>query len=211
MRHGGRDYCRSPLKRAFDLCGALCGLVVLAPLLLVLGLLVVLTSGRPALFLQDRVGFDGRTFRLGKFRTMRSGAAGLPITGSGDHRVTPVGRFLRATKLDELPQLVNIVRGDMSFVGPRPEIPRYVARYDAGQRRVLDARPGLTDPATILFRDEEILLGRVEEERREAYYVGELLPRKLALNLAYIDEASLRYDLELIVKTLWIVLVPGPS
>jgi lipopolysaccharide/colanic/teichoic acid biosynthesis glycosyltransferase len=125
----------------------------------------------------------------------------LPITGRGDGRITPFGRFLRATKLDELPQLFNIVLGQMSLVGPRPEVLVYVAGYSPTQRRVLEVRPGLTDPASLEFRDEERLLGPVPPAEREAFYLKAILQRKLALNLAYIDGASLLGDLRLMVRT----------
>ncbi len=205
----GLQYCLSGGKRAFDLCVACVSLVVLAPLLLTLSLLILLTSGPPVLFRQERIGRAGRGFTLLKFRTMRSGSTGaLPLTARGDKRVTAMGRFLRAAKLDELPQLVNVLRGEMSIVGPRPEVPRYVERYVAHQRRVLDVRPGLTDPASVLFRNEEALLGSVSEEQRQAYYVEKILPQKLEMNLAYIDRAGFSYDLALIAGTVKAVLFP---
>ena len=205
----GMGYCLGRTKRTFDVILAVAALIVLAPIFPILAAAVAITSGRPVLFRQDRVGIDGRPFNLIKFRTMRSGAGpGLSITGTGDPRITPLGRGLRALKLDELPQLLNVLRGEMSFVGPRPELPRYVARYDAQQRRVLAVRPGLTDPATIEFRDEETLLGAVDPERRETYYVSEILPRKLAMNLRYVDRASLGYDLVLLAGTLRAIVLP---
>ncbi len=211
-RERGRAYCTGRLKRGVDLLLGLVGLALLSPLFLILAVAVAATSGQPVLFRQDRIGLDGRLFRLLKFRTMRADAdGGLSITGSGDPRVTSLGRLLRTSKLDELPQLVNVVRGEMSFVGPRPEVPRYVALYTREQRRVLEVRPGLTDPATVLFRDEEALLGTVEEARREAYYVNEVLPRKLAINLQYVERAGLIYDLGLIVGTIKAVLLPSRS
>ncbi len=158
----GEEYCRGILKRSLDFSASLVAVAILAPLLALLALVVFLSSGPPVLFAQKRVGRDGRPFRLLKFRTMRTDAGpGPAITASGDARVTRIGRVLRATKLDELPQLINVLRGDMSLVGPRPEVPRYVARYDDRQRGVLRVRPGLTDPASVHFRDEEQLLGAV--------------------------------------------------
>jgi lipopolysaccharide/colanic/teichoic acid biosynthesis glycosyltransferase len=206
MTPGGRGeaYCRGRVKRAIDAAAAAAALVVLAPLLALLAAAVLLACGRPVLFRQERVGLDGRPFRILKFRTMRPGSeTGLPVTGSGDDRVTPLGRFLRAAKLDELPQFVNVLRGHMSLVGPRPEIPRYVAAYTADQRRVLHARPGLTDPATLRFVDEERLLGSVPAERRERFYLDTVLPRKLALNLEYLDRAGPGYDARLILETVF--------
>ncbi|MFQ5877222.1 MAG: sugar transferase [Acidobacteriota bacterium] len=209
MSRSSRDYCGGRIKRTFDLIASLIGVTLLGPLLGVLAALVFVSSGRPIFFVQDRVGMGGKTFRLLKLRTMRASGGGPPITAEGDARVTGLGRFLRASKLDELPQLINVLRGDMSLVGPRPEVPQYVARYDAAQRRVLEVRPGLTDPATILFRDEERLLGAVSEADRERFYLEEVLPRKLALNLEYVERASLLYDLALIARTVGVVLLPG--
>jgi lipopolysaccharide/colanic/teichoic acid biosynthesis glycosyltransferase len=199
----GVAYCRGRLKRSLDLGLALLGLVVCSPLLLCVALAVLVTSGRPILFGHQRSGMDGRPFRILKFRTMRRGGGGeLPITGKGDPRITPAGRLLRATKLDELPQIINVLRGEMSLVGPRPEVPEYVTGYSPVQRRVLQVRPGLTAPATVLVRAEEVLLGSVDPGRREAFYLAEVLPRKLSLNLEYIDRAGLIYDLRLILRTL---------
>jgi lipopolysaccharide/colanic/teichoic acid biosynthesis glycosyltransferase len=205
----GRSYCRGPLKRGLDAVVSLAALLILSPVLLLLALAILVTSGRPVLFTQKRIGMDGKPFSMLKFRSMRTArGGGLPITGAGDPRVTGIGRFLRATKLDELPQLVNVVAGEMSLVGPRPEVPRYVAHYNPAQRSVLEARPGMTDPASVLFRDEEALLGSVPEESRERYYLEAILPRKLAMNRDYIDRASLGYDLALVLQTVKIVLLP---
>jgi len=204
----GRVYYDGRLKRGVDVLAGVLGLLVLSPLLLVLAFAVRVSSGSPVLFVQERVGRRGRPFRLLKFRTMRQASdSGLLITGSGDPRVTRVGRFLRATKLDELPQLVNLLRGEMSLVGPRPEVPRYVEDYSADQRRILEARPGLTDPATILFRNEESLLGSVEDTRKERYYREKILPVKLAMNQEYLERASLPYDMLLVMRTLLAVLL----
>ena len=208
----GRSYCRGAFKRGVDIVMALAAILVLAPVVLLLMAAILLTSGRPALFVQERIGMDGQPFRLLKLRTMRRDASGgLPVTAAGDRRVTRIGRLLRATKLDELPQLVNVLKGEMSLVGPRPEVPRYVAQYTPGQRGVLATRPGLTDPASILFRDEEALLGSVPDESREIYYVQTILPKKLGLNLEYIDRASVGYDFLLLLKTLMAVLRPARS
>jgi len=206
----GMAYCNGRLKRGLDLIAAVLGFLVLSPLLAVLAVVVRVTSGSPVLFVQERVGRHGRPFQLLKFRTMRQGSeAGLAITGSGDSRVTAVGRLLRAAKLDELPQLVNVLRGEMSLVGPRPEVPRYVEGYSPGQRRVLQVRPGLTDPATVLFRNEESLLGRVEVERRELFYKEHILPKKLGMNLEYLDRAGLPYDLLLLARTFLVIFLPN--
>jgi len=203
----GLSYCHSARKRAFDLSVAVVLLTLLAPILVILALLVLVTSGPPILFRQERIGLGGRRFTLLKFRTMRPGSdRSMLLTARGDGRVTAVGRFLRVAKLDELPQLINVIRGEMSIVGPRPEVPRYVAGYDARQIEVLEVRPGLTDPASVLFRDEERLLGAVETERRETLYVETILPKKLELNIGYIERAGLCYDLGLIFGTLKAIL-----
>jgi lipopolysaccharide/colanic/teichoic acid biosynthesis glycosyltransferase len=186
------------------------GLVVLSPVLLLVAAAVKLTSPGPALFVQERVGRGGSTFRLLKFRSMRLARPGEGdlVTGRDDPRVTGLGRLLRRTKLDELPQLWNVVRGDMSIVGPRPEVPRYVSHYTPEQRRVLEVRPGITDPATLEFRDEEDLLAAVPPERREAYYLDKVLPLKLELNLAYLERRGPGSDLWVIARTL-AALLPG--
>src|SRR4029077_668787 len=146
----GRAYCRGPVKRVFDVVISVAALIVLAPVFLIVSVVLLLASGRPVLFTQERVGMDGRPFRLVKFRTMhRDAAAGLPLTGRGDPRVTQPGRFLRAAKLDELPQLWNVLRGEMSLVGPRPEVPRYVDCYSVAERAILELMPGLTSKASL--------------------------------------------------------------
>lgn len=198
---GGREYCRGRLKRTFDLAAASLALLALSPFFALIAALIVLTSGWPVFFSQLRVGLDGRPFRIIKFRTMRTTATGLPITGRGDRRVTPVGRLLRRSKLDELPQLLNVLAGHMSIVGPRPELPQYVDRYTAEQRVVLEVRPGLTDDASVQFRDEEEFLGHVAPEVRELHYLEQILPRKLDLNLGYIARAAFFRDLEIILRT----------
>lgn len=202
MKSPGATYCRSARKRVLDLGLTLPALIALSPLLLLLGLLIRVASGTPVFFRQERVGRDGRLFVLLKFRTMEAGPpTGLPITGAGDRRVTGIGRLLRRAKLDELPQLLNVLRGEMSLVGPRPEVERYVMGYTPEQRRVLTALPGLTDPASIVYRDEEALLGSVPEVGREDFYVRQLLPRKLALSLDYIPRATVASDLRILLKT----------
>jgi lipopolysaccharide/colanic/teichoic acid biosynthesis glycosyltransferase len=206
----GLAYCRGRLKRSFDVLACLVCLPLLAPFLALVALFVLVSSGRPVMFDQVRIGLEGRPFRLRKFRTMRREApAGLPLTGRGDRRVTPAGRLLRSLKMDELPQLLNVLKGEMSLVGPRPEVPRYVAAYTEEQRLVLRVRPGLTDPATVAFRDEESLLGAVAEDLRESFYLSEILPRKLRMNLQYVEEAGFRYDLVLIARTLVSIIVPA--
>ncbi|MFZ1693987.1 MAG: sugar transferase [Flavobacteriales bacterium] len=189
------------LKRGFDILAALLALAVLSPLLLIIALLVALGSPGGAFFRQVRVGKGGREFRLLKFRTMRPGseAQGQITVGGRDPRITRIGYFLRKTKLDELPQLLNIMRGDMSIVGPRPEVPRYVAMYSPEQRQVLSVRPGLTSLASIAYIDENEVLGRANDPERA--YVEEVMPAKLALDLRYVREQGLGMDLRIIMRT----------
>jgi len=190
------------LKRALDLALAGGALAVTWPALLALAAAIKLEDGGSALYVQERVGRFGRPFQLLKFRTMRQRppqAAGLQITVGEDDRITRLGRLLRRTRLDELPQLLNVLRGEMSVVGPRPEVPRYVAFYDDEQREVLEARPGLTDPATLAFRGEAELLGASEDP--EKTYVEEVMPQKLAMNLDYLRDRDVGSDVALILQT----------
>jgi lipopolysaccharide/colanic/teichoic acid biosynthesis glycosyltransferase len=190
------------MKRAYDVSFAALGLAILSPVLDVIALAVKLSDFGPVLFLQERIGQFGRTFRIWKFRTMIVDAEkfGLSITKRGDRRVTRIGRILRATKLDELPQLWNVLRGDMSLVGPRPEVPRYVARYTAEQRRVLELKPGMTDVASLAFRHEERMLGCAQDP--EQFYLECCLPRKIEMNLGYSRQANLLRDTWVILRTL---------
>jgi len=189
-------------KRLFDLFFSLGGLLVLSPLFLVLAVAVKISSRGPVLFRQQRIGQDGKPFYINKFRSMVANAEklGLSVTSDGDPRITALGRFLRKTKLDELPQLWNVLVGDMSFVGPRPEVPRYVDRYTAEQKRVLSLKPGITDLATLEFRNEEELLGGAEDTER--FYLEYCVPRKIELNLAYADKANVWEDARIILRTL---------
>ena len=194
------------MKRAFDFGVALGGLVVLSPLLAVAAGLVKLSSPGPAIYRGVRVGRDGSTFHILKLRTMRTGAdtQGPAVTTAADARITPVGRFLRRTKFDEVPQLVNVLRGEMSLVGPRPEHPDFVKHYSEDQRRVLSVRPGLTSPAALAYiREEEMLAGADPV----AQYVTTIMPRKLALDLDYIRDATFAGDLKIIGRTLVRVIV----
>ena len=187
-------------KRAFDVVCSALGLLVLSPVLLVCALLVGLTSPGGVLFRQERIGRDGVPFTIYKFRSMRQDNAGLKITTSGDSRITPGGKVLRKTKLDELPQLWNVLKGDMSFVGPRPEVREYTDLYDGEQRQVLLVRPGITGLASIRFRNENELLDASDDPNRT--YMEEVMPQKIALDLEYIPHASVIYDIRLILETL---------
>jgi lipopolysaccharide/colanic/teichoic acid biosynthesis glycosyltransferase len=191
-------------KRTSDLVIACASLVALAPLMLSLAVAIRRSSRGPVFFRQQRVGRGGALFWLYKFRTMRPDGEGLSITAADDARITPIGRWLRRAKLDELPQLLNVLRGEMSLVGPRPEVPRYVRLYNPEQRQVLAVRPGITGPSQIRFRDEEKLLAAQPDP--EAYYVSTLLPAKLAVDLEHVRRPSLRKDLQLLVCTLLAVL-----
>ena len=190
-------------KRLFDVLAAGVGLLLLAPLLAAIALWVRLDSPGPVFFRQQRVGRHGVPFRIHKFRTMAHApvAAGPLLTVGADARVTRAGRFLRRTKLDELPQLVDVLQGTMSLVGPRPEVPRYVALYPPELRAVvLSVRPGITDPASLLFRDEGEVLGRAADPERE--YVEVVLPAKLRCSARYVERMSLAEDLRLNGRTL---------
>lgn len=195
------------LKRLFDLAGAATGLLLLSPLLLAVAWWVKLDSPGPVFYRQERVGRHGRVFRIHKFRTMRVGAdqAGPAITVGEDARITRAGRALRARRLDELPQLIDVLRGDMSLVGPRPEVPRYVALYPPALReQVLSVRPGLTDPASLAFRNEAEQLARAADPERE--YVDVILPAKLASAAAYAQRASLWSDLGVLLRSVAVLL-----
>lgn len=188
------------LRRALDVGAAALGLLVLSPVLGGIALAVKLYDRGPVCYRAARIGKDGQPFRLYKFRSMVVGAdrQGPGITVGGDRRVTPLGRRLRRTKLDELPQLLNVLRGEMSLVGPRPEDPRYVALYTPGQRAVLRVRPGITSAASLLYRHEEQVLAGADWEAR---YRDEVMPAKIAIDLDYLARRSLRSDLGLIART----------
>lgn len=180
---------------------ALGGLAAAAPVLAISGVLVKLSSPGPVLFRQQRMGQDGKPFELYKFRTMRTGNSGPAITARGDSRITPIGKLLRQTKLDELPSLLNVAKGELSFVGPRPEVPRYVDLSNPLWRAVLAAKPGLTSQVTIELRNEEQLLASVSGDR-DRYYREFLLPYKLLGERDYVQGRSWRSDLGVIAETL---------
>jgi lipopolysaccharide/colanic/teichoic acid biosynthesis glycosyltransferase len=194
------------VKRAFDFGLSSLALAATGIPLLLAAAAVRLTSPGPALFRQSRVGKDGKLFNIWKLRTMQMNAAqhGPLITSSDDTRITKLGRLLRRSKMDELPQLVNVWLGEMSFVGPRPEVPRYVRDYGPEDRAVLAVRPGITDEASITFRREEEVLARYAD--RERAYREILLPQKLTLARRYLDEQSTLRDLFLIGRTVGVVL-----
>lgn len=188
--------------RLFDLLASGIGLIVLAPLLLVISALIKLDSPGPVLFKQVRVGKDNKPFRINKFRSMKHSTQleGSLLTAEGDSRVTKIGALLRKTKLDEIPQLINVIKGDMSLVGPRPEVQKYVDHYDKHGHQVLRVRPGITDLASIEFIDESTLLGQADDV--DQVYLSEILPQKQQLNYKYIRNMSFFYNLKIIFKTL---------
>jgi len=186
------------MRRFLDVVVAAAGLLILSPLLAVLAIAVKLSSAGPVLHRGERVGRGGKLFKLYKLRSMRTGQAGPAITPAGDPRVTALGAWLRRTKLDELPQLMNILAGDMSLVGPRPEAARYVAMYDDEQRRILSVRPGMTSPASLRYRSEEAQLVGDDWER---LYVERIMPAKVCVDLDYIDHRTLVSDLRVILGT----------
>jgi len=198
-------------KRCFDLAIASMGGILALPLLLVIAILVKLNDGGPVFYRQVRIGWRGHPFEILKFRTMRVGAdkVGPSITQSGDLRITTIGKILRKTKLDELPQLFNVLYGEMSLVGPRPEVPKYVALYTPDQRRVLELVPGITDLASLEFRDEESLLAAAADV--EAFYREFCIPRKIELNLKHASKASVWRDFEIIVRTIVTVATRSKS
>jgi len=192
-------------KRAFDLLIATLALLLLAPLLLAVALVIKLDSPGPVFFRQERVGRHGVPFRIHKFRTMREGAAGLPITVGADPRITKAGAFLRRTRIDELPQLIDVLQGTMSLVGPRPEVPRYVALYPPALReRALAVRPGITDPVSLAYIDEATLLAAAADPERE--YVERILPVKVQRQAEYAERASLATDFGVLWRTLGVLL-----
>lgn len=189
------------IKRLFDLIAASLGFLLFLPIFVLIAILVSLTSRGGAFYSQTRVGKDKKEFRLLKFRTMKlnSDKSGQLTVGMNDARITKLGGFLRLSKLDEIPQLLNVIKGDMSLVGPRPEVPKYVALYSPEQLKVLSVRPGITDLASIEFIKENELLGKAKNPEKE--YVEVIMPKKLALNIQYIDTQSFLGDIKLIFRT----------
>lgn len=190
------------IKRIFDIIVSLIGLIALLPFFLIIAFAIKVDSTGPIFFKQVRISKNGKEFEIYKFRTMIQDAEskGMQITVGKDSRITKVGKFLRKSKIDELPQLINVLKGDMSFVGPRPEVPKYVALYDKDQRNILKVRPGITDIASIEYRDESSILAKSMDP--EKTYIEEIMPKKIELNLIYIRNISVLYDVVLICKTI---------
>ena len=196
---------RSETSRVLDLTCSAAGLIALAPLLGLIALLIRMLDGTPVLFRQVRIGKNGRPFRIWKFRTMQNGGSGPSVTASSDPRVSPLGVILRKYKLDELPQLFNVFRGEMSLIGPRPEVPEFVDLTDPMWRKVLTVRPGITDVVSLIYRDEESILDRCESTNLDAssYYRRIVLPAKLELAVRQLTrKRGLLEDLRLILLTL---------
>lgn len=194
------------MKRAFDIIASGLGLIVLSPLFLVLAIWIKLDSPGPVFYRQVRVGRFNKDFRIYKFRSMRVGSdkGSLITIGGHDSRITSSGYFIRKYKFDELPQLINVFMGDMSLVGPRPEVRHYVDYWTSEQMHVLDVRPGITDPASIRFRNENELMEMAEDS--EKYYIEVIMQEKLRLYLEYVNHHSFLGDIGLIFKTFWTIV-----
>ena len=194
------------MKRAFDIVASGLGLIVLSPLFLVLAIWIKLDSKGPVFYRQVRVGYKNKDFRIFKFRSMRVGSdkGSLVTIGGHDPRVTRSGYFIRKFKFDELPQLINVFVGDMSLVGPRPEVRHYVDYWTPEQMHVLDVRPGITDPASIKFRNENELMEQAEDP--EKYYIEVIMQEKIKLYQEYVEKHSFLYDISLIFKTFWVIV-----
>ncbi len=193
------------MKRVFDFTSSLLGLIFLSPVFIVVGLLILSTSKGGVFYKQKRVGKDNKDFILFKFRSMVVGADTKGLLSIGkkgrDPRITPIGYYLRKYKIDELPQLFNVLIGDMSLVGPRPEVRKYVDLYTEEQKQILKVRPGITDIASITFRNENDILS--QSPNPEEYYIKEIMPQKIALSLNYIKDRTLLKDIKIILKTIF--------
>ena len=188
------------LKRSFDIIMSALGMYLLSPFLLLLSLAIILNSGFPIFYFQERIGKGGHAFKLIKFRTMRTNSKGLQITLDKDPRITGVGNFLRKYKLDELPQLLNIFLGQMSFVGPRPEVRKYVELYTAEEKKIVSIKPGLTGLDSLNYSQESELLKNTTDP--EHTYITEILPEKIKLNLVYLEKRNFGYDISIILATI---------
>lgn len=194
------------MKRLFDILLSGLGLLIISPLFLIVAIWIKLDSPGPIFYRQVRVGRYNRDFRIFKFRSMRIGSdkGSLVTIGGRDPRITRSGYFIRKFKIDELPQLINVLVGDMSLVGPRPEVRHYVNYWTEEQMHVLDVRPGITDPASIKFRNENELLAQAEDP--EKYYIEVIMQEKIKLYLDYVKKNSLWYDIKLIFQTFWVII-----
>lgn len=196
------------MKRTLDVVCAACGLIMLFPLMLIVAIMIKASSGGPVFFLQERVGRHLKPFIIFKFRTMVKDAStyGRSVTVAADSRITAVGVILRKCKLDELPQLINVLVGDMSLVGPRPEVPKYVEGHVEDFKEILLIRPGITDLASIYFRNESEMLAQADDP--EKFYLEKILPEKIRLAKEYQQKSSVFFDISIILKTLYAVFFP---
>ena len=201
-----RSELHGQFLRLVDIACSAAGILLLSPVIVLIILLIVVDDGIPVIFRQTRVGKGGKQFQIWKFRTMKANSAGAPVTAAGDLRITRVGRWLRRLKLDELPQLINVLAGEMSLIGPRPEVPEFVRMDDPTWQAVLSVRPGVTDLATLIYRDEEHLLESLPDPIRS--YRETILPAKLYLNLEYQRSRTIFRDLQLLALTLCYSLFP---
>jgi len=197
------------MKRLFDLIVSLFGLLVFAPLMVLIALIIKLTSKGPVLFSQKRVGLQEKIFTIYKFRTMvdKADTKGTSVTTGKDPRITPIGRILRKTKMDELPQLLNVFRGDMSFIGPRPDVPEITAKYTPAMKRIFSVRPGITSVATLHFRHEEEILAKVADPDR--FYDEVVVPLKVTLAMQHVERDSFWFDISILLQTVWVLLPLG--
>ena len=195
-------FYRKYFKRFFDFTASLFGLALLFPIFFVIAILIKVSDGGKVFFRQTRVGQNGKLFKIYKFRTMVEGAErmGAQVTKEDDPRITKIGRFLRKYKLDELPQLINVLKGEMSLVGPRPEVPKYIKFFEEDYKKILRLKPGITDFASLEYKDENALLKGAEDP--EKVYLKEILPKKIEYYKKYAKEISFATDLKLILKTL---------
>ena len=190
-------------KRLFDILFSTFGIILISPLIVLIIILIKIDSKGTVFYMQERIGKNGKKFKIFKFRTMITNAykSGLLTLGDRDHRITKIGRILRKTKLDEIPQLFNVFIGEMSFVGPRPEVEKYVDLYSKEQREILQLKPGITDYASIAYIDESILLGKAADP--EKTYIENIMPHKIELNKQYLLKKSLFYDVRIIILTIF--------
>ena len=193
------------IKRQFDLFFSFVGISLFLPVGALIALMIKIEDSGPIFFIQERVGYRGKLFRMIKFRTMVRDAdkVGTAITIGNDPRITRIGRWLRRFKLDEFPQLFNVLKGEMSFVGPRPEVPRYVAAYNDREREVLKLTPGITDPASIIYRNESEILSKFEDPEKQ--YIEKIMPDKIRINLEYAKKANVLSDIFVILQTIGIL------
>ena len=201
----GSNWCRSRRRRWIDIVASGVGLALLLPVVIAISLGILIGSGRPIFFAQKRLGRYAREFTLLKFRTMKPSMQGGPgVTQDGDARVTRIGRWLRRRKLDELPQLFNVLKGDMTLIGPRPDLEEFWSQAEAEDRRALELTPGMTGAASLAFCDEEKLLAQVPRERLTSIYVREILPKKARLDIEYAERATFRSDCGILLQTVFL-------